>query len=121
MITLTSPVQINSLLGGSAPVGYDKLVLSPVNYNPVTQQVVANMRLSSTTQPSMQTLVGDLSITCSSGELVVQIPTIPFYRRVILTAAQITAVQGYIDTAQGNIETGLVNLGIIAGTRSSGV
>lgn len=35
MSTLTNPPTINSVLGGDAPVGYDKLVLAPITLDPL--------------------------------------------------------------------------------------
>lgn len=120
MITLTSPAQINSVLGGNAPVGYDKLVLSPFQMDAVTQIITGTLRLTSTASPTMQPITGTLRISVPSAELVIQVEQLDFYRRLTLTSPQNTSVLGIIETAQAGIENGLVSLGVIAGVRTSG-
>lgn len=122
MITLTTPPQINSVLGGSVPVGYDKLVLGPFTMDGVTQTIRGTLRLTSTASPSMQPIAGALSITLPGGnECIVDVPQLDFYRRVVLSGAQATAVLAQIETAQAALENGLVSLGLIAGVRTAGV
>lgn len=120
MITLTTPEQINSVLGGSVPVSYDKLVISPINFNPISQSISANMVLTSTSKPSMPSIQGNLSISLVGGAYTVQVPNI-VTQNGTLTAGQITTVQGWVDSSQANIENGLVSLGLVVGTRTAGV
>ena|SRR5687767_4543871 len=120
MITLTTPPQINSVLGGNAPVGYNHLVLAPFTMNPLTLQVNGTIRLTSTSSPSMQPIMGSLTINNSSGVLTVEVPQLDFYRQLQLSGAQISAVNTIIANAQNALESGLVNLGVIAGTQSPG-
>lgn len=120
MITLTTPSQINSVLGGNAPVGYDKLVLAPFNMDAVGQTVNASVRLTSTTTPSMQAIVGTLKINVLTSELVIEVAQLDFFRRVALSGAQNTAILGQIEAAQAQLENGLISVGVIAGTRSAG-
>ena len=119
MITLTTPAQINSVLGGNAPVGYDKLVLTPFTITPLDSSISGKLRLTSTTNPEMQEIVGSLQIR--SGELVVEVGQLDFYRRIQLSAAQITSVTNIIRNAQNGIESGLVTLGVISGVQATGV
>lgn len=120
MITLTTPAQINSVLGGSAPVDYNKLVLSPISFDAVSQTVRADLRLTATSNASMQAITGTLRISVPSAELIVEVPQLDFYRRVVTNSAQNTAILAIIETAQKGIEDGLVSLGVIAGVRSAG-
>lgn len=120
MITLTTPAQINSVLGGNAPVGYNHLVLAPFTMDPLTLLVTGTLQLTSTTNPEMQAITGSLRINASSGELVVQVAQLDFYRRIQLSAGQITSVRNIISNAQNALESGLVSLGVIAGTQSTG-
>lgn len=119
MITLTTPQQIESVLGSSATTAYDKCVLSPINFNPVSGLIAANVRLTSIADPNAQALVGTLNITLSTGELVLTLG--PITTRKILTAGQITSAQNIINTAQNQLESGLVSLGVVVGTQSAGV
>lgn len=120
MITLTTPPQINSVLGGSAPIGYDKLVLSPFTMDAVGQTVRGTLRLTSTATPTMQPITGSLSINVPSSELIVEVSQLDFYRRITLNSAQNTSVLNQIETAQAQLENGLITLGVIAGTRTAG-
>lgn len=120
MITLTTPPQINSVLGGSAPIAYNKLVLSPFTMDAVKQTVSAQIQLTSTAVPTMQAIAGRLTISVATSELVIEVAQLDFYRRVVLSSAQNTSILGQIEAAQAQLENGLVSLGVIAGTRSSG-
>ncbi len=120
MITLTTPAQINSVLGGNAPVDYNKLVISPINFDAVSQTVNASLRLTATGNTSMQPITGTLRISVPGAELVVEVPQLDFYRRVVTSSPQNTAILAIIETAQKGIEDGLVSLGVISGVRSAG-
>lgn len=121
MITLTTPPQVNSVLGGSAPINYDKLVIGPFTMDGVAQTIRATVRLTSTTTPSMAPITGTLTIQVPASELIIEVGQLDFYRRIVLSGPQNTSVLGQIETAQAQIENGLVSLGIVAGTRSAGV
>lgn len=108
------------MLGGDAPVGYNHLVLSPINLSPVDRTVTGQLRLTSTTNPEMPVIQGALSILLGPGTLEVRVEQLDFYRKLALSAGQITAVQGWINTAQNNIEAGLITVGVINGTQSTG-
>lgn len=120
MITLTTPAEINSVLGGSAPVAYNKLVVSPLTFNAVDQTVNGSLRITSTANTSMQPITGSLRISVPSAELVIEVPQLDFYRRIVLSGAQNTAILGIIETAQKSVEDGLVSLAVVAGVRSAG-
>lgn len=121
MITLTTPAQINSVLGGNAPIAYNKLVLAPLTMDGVNQTIAGTVRLTATASASMQPIVGTLRISVPAAELVIEVPQLDFYRRIVLSSAQNTAVLGYIEAAQAQVEGGLISLGVIAGTRTAGV
>jgi hypothetical protein len=120
MITLTTAAQINSVLGGNSPVGYDHLVLTPFTMDPLGLLVTGSLRLTSTANPQMQPISGSLKINASSGELIIQVEQLDFYRRIQLSPGQITSVRTIITNAQNALETGLVSLGVISGTQSTG-
>ena len=120
MITLTLPAAINSVLGGNAPVSYDKLVISRLNFAPVTMTVNGTLSLTSTTDPEMQEISGSLSILTASARLEIAVPQLDFYRRVALTGPQNTAVMTIIRDAQDALESGLVTLGVIDGIQAPG-
>lgn len=120
MITLTTPAQINSVLGGNAPIDYNKLVISPLNFDAVAQTINAQLRLTATSNTSMQPITGTLRISVPAAELVIEVQQLDFYRRVVTSSPQNTALLAIIETAQKGIEDGLISLGVIAGVRSAG-
>lgn len=121
MITLTTPPQINSILGGSAPVAYNKLVLGPFTMDGVTQTITGTLRLTSTGSPTMQPIIGTLRISVPSATVVVEVAQLDFYRQITTTSPQNTSVLNIIEAAQAGLENGLISLGVIAGTRTAGV
>ena len=123
MITLTTPAQINSVLGGIALVGYDKLVISPFRFDPINKRIDASIVVTSTTSPDMNAMDGNLTISWngSTGTLFVSVTQIDFSRRVVLSAGQVTAIQTVVNNAQNALENGLITLGVVSGTQSAGV
>lgn len=121
MITLTTPPQINSVLGGSAPIAYNRMIVGPYTMDPTTLLVSATLKLTSVANPTMQPITGTLRINNSTGVLTIEVPQLDFYRQIQLSAAQITSVNGYISGGQNNLESGLISLGVIAGVQSAGV
>lgn len=120
MITLTTPKQVNSVLGGAATVAYDKLVLSSIVYNPLDLSLRAQVKITSTSAPSMQPIVGDLVIL-PSGQLAIEAERLDFYRQVVLSSGQLASVQTMIRDAQNALESGLIAVGVVAGSQSAGV
>jgi hypothetical protein len=120
MITLTTPTTINSILGGSAPVPYDKLVIGPFTMDPVAQTITGTLRLTSSANASMQPITGSLRISVPAAEVIVEVQQLDFYRRIITSSPQNTAILGWIEAAQAQIENGLIAVSIIAGNRTAG-
>ena len=121
MITLTIPAQINSVLGGSVLVDYEKQVIAPFTFDPIMQTVSGRLKLTSTSNPDMQEITGSLSIDCARALLIVEVAQLDFYKRVAMTGPQNTAALTIIANAQNALEAGLVSLGVIAGTQTAGV
>jgi len=118
MITLTTPAVINSVLGGNAPVNYNKLVIDNIRMGTQSKDTSATLVLTSTTNPEMQEISGSLQINFAGANIVVSVPQIDFYRRIQLSGPQQNAVATLVFNAQNGIETGLVNLGIISGVHT---
>jgi hypothetical protein len=121
MITLTTAPEINSILGGNAPVPYNKLVLGPFTLDPVGGAVNGTLRLTSTTSPQMQAIRGTLTINIAQNTLTVEVAQLDFYRQVQLNVGQVNSVNTIITNAQNALEAGLVSLGVIAGAQTTGV
>ena len=123
MITLTTPAQINSVLGGNTLVSYNKLVLSNISHDPVNMKISAQITMTSTTSPEMTPLTGSMNVWAqpSQGVLDLEVRRLNFYRRVRLTAEEAAGVISIITTAQTAIEAGLIGLGVIAGVQAAGV
>lgn len=121
MITLTTPAAINSVLGGNVPISYDKMVISPFQFFPINRTVQAQVQLSATASPDMPLISGTLTINLATGSLDFQVPQLDFYRSIVLTAGQVTALQTIIDDAQNALEAGLISLVLVDGVQSTGV
>lgn len=120
MITLTTAPSINSILGGSAPIAYNKLVIGPFTMDPVNQTITGSLRLTSTLNATMQPIVGTLTISVPTATVKVEVAQLDFYRQITTTSPQNTSILGWIEAAQAQIENGLIAVAVIAGTRSAG-
>lgn len=120
MITLTTAQVLKSVLGGSATVAFGKLVLSPFVMDPVAQTISGSVRLTSTVDTTMQPVIGSFRISVPLSELVIEVPQSDFYRRVVLSSAQNTAILNQIQTAQNAVEAGLISVGVVAGVQANG-
>lgn len=122
MVTLTTPPAINSVLGGNAPVTFDKLVLSQISFNPVSGSLTAAIQLTSTGAPAMKAMGGSLTIDVATAILTVEVGQLDFFRQVALTGPQSTFIMdNVIRASQNTLESGLISLGVIAGIQTSGV
>lgn len=121
MITLTTVPQVQSVLGGNTPIGYDKLVIGDVRHDIIGKVITAQIRLTSTANTQMEALPGTLIIKHASSEAILTIDHPAFRRRLLLSSPQVTAVQANLDDCQADLENAVISLGIVAGTRSAGV
>ena len=99
MITLTTPPQINSVLGGNTAVSYDKMVIGPFSLDPITSLINGTVRLTSTANPQMQPIRGTLIISVPQGVLTIEVVQLDFARQIQLNAGQINAVNTIIANA----------------------
>jgi hypothetical protein len=120
MITLTTPPAVKSVLGGAGTVAYDKFVLSSITFDTVDMSVMANIRLTSTASPDMQPIMGRLHVTLGNAKLEIQVDQLDYYRRLTLTGPQSSALQDQIRAAQNMLETGLINIALVAGVQATG-
>lgn len=120
MITLTTPPTINTVIGGNAPVGYDKLVMSDIRLDPITGHIRAAINMSSTGTPQMDAVRGTLHIDWDSKRIIVSVPQLDFFKSANLTAGQQNAVTTIIADAQNALESGVITLGFIDGIQTPG-
>ncbi len=120
MITLTSPSEVKSVLGGTGTVAYDKFVLAQINYDTVAMTLNATVRITSTGTPDMQPIQGRLQASLATGKLEIQVDQLDFYRRLSLTGPQSTALEAQIRGSQDALESGLISLALIAGVQAAG-
>lgn len=120
MIILTTPKAVSTVLGGSTTVNYDKIVLMQATYDVINQQIAGQLKLVCSSDGSQQPLLGSYIIDAAAQTVTVSFSQLPFQRTIVLTAAQVSTVQGWISAAQNQIEQGLINVGEIAGAQSSG-
>lgn len=121
MITLTTPAVINSVIGGNAPINYDKFVLTGLQLDPITGNVRALVRLSSTSNPEMDPISGNLIVEGNNNRVIMEVQRLDFYKSAVLTAGQKNAVQNIINDVQNALENGMTALGFVTGVQSTGV
>jgi hypothetical protein len=123
MITLTTPPSISTQLGSAGVAAYPKLRIIEILADPVSQAITASIQLIDTANPNLPILTGSLTVVTQGNSPLVSIsvPSLNLSSDVPLTAPQQTTVQGWITTLQNSLEGGLVMLGLIAGTQSTGV
>lgn len=123
MITLTNAKAVPNVLGGTSTVSYDKFVVTAINYDTVNKRINGSIKLTCTADTAQTPLLGSFSILPQASPAVIQIdvPDVPFHRIINLSGAQQTAVLGWFDTVQAQIENGMISIGAIAGTQSTGV
>lgn len=123
MITLTNPKVVNTVLGGTATVNYDKLVVTQVSYDTIAKQITGTARVTCTADAAQIPLIGSFSILPqnSPATITLTIQGFPFNRTLNLTGAQQTAVLGWFDTNQAQIENGFISVVMAAGTQATGV
>jgi hypothetical protein len=123
MITLTTSKAVPIVLGGSATVNYDKLVVTSIGYDTISKTISGNCKVVCTLDAAQTPYLGTYTIfpQASPATISISIPSFPFNRTVNLTAGQITAVLGWFDTVQAQIEGGFITVGEVAGTQSTGV
>ena len=119
-ITLTTPAQINSVLGGNILIDYDHVVLTPININQVTNTLGASVRLTSSANPDMDVITGNLNINAGTGVLIFTVEQLDMVRKMQLSAGQITAVLNIMSNAQDALENGLINISVIDGIQTTG-
>ena len=121
MITLTSPPTVNSILGGISPIPYEKLALTNLVFNTANQIITGTIKLNSTSNPDMQAISGNLTISIPDAKVTVQVAQLDFYRQMTMTGPQSTFVQGLITGIQNDIEAGFISFGIAQGVQAPGV
>jgi hypothetical protein len=120
MITLTTPKAVATVLGGSATVNYDKLVMMNATYDIIALRISGQLKLVCSADGSQQPIFGTYTIDAAASTVTVTFSQLPFQRTIALTPAQVTTVDGWITTAQNQLESGLISVGEIAGTQVAG-
>jgi hypothetical protein len=123
MISLTTPAAVPGELGASSANSFGKLRIMSILADPVTQAISAQVQLLDTANTNLPAIIGTLVITTqgNSPQVAISVPALNIQSVVPLTGGEQTTVQGWITVLQNAIEAGLVGLGLIAGTQSTGV
>ena len=119
-ITLTTPALVNTILGGNTLVGYDHAVLSPITFNPVSNTINASIRITASLDPDQDVITGSLLINTGTGLLTLEVQQLDIRKQQQLLPGQITATLNIMSNAQDALESGLVSLGVVDGTQSTG-
>ena len=120
MITLTNPKLVNSILGGSDTVGYERFVLRHIVYDSIKKSVSSQIEITSTSEPTMQAIAGRLEIDTAASTLKIEVQQLDFYRQITLTGAQTSYVRQLVIDAQDALEAGLISVTVVDGIQTSG-
>jgi hypothetical protein len=120
LIILTNPIQVKSSLGGSATVGYDKMVVFNITADPVSNIINAQVKLVVSTDSTQPPLLGSLVINPGQSICILTIDRVDFFRTFNI-ASSVSVVSGWVTSLQNNIETGLVSIAAVTGTQSGGI
>jgi len=118
MITLTNSIDLLAVLGGTATVGYESVVLLSLNVNTAIDSAngLVELRSSTTNRPPIQ---GNLQIrTNADPSIVLEFPELGFFKKLGLSAAQASTVSNIFQTLKSDVESGLVSLGLVDGVQS---
>ena len=119
MITLSTPPQVKTVLGGAGSVSYDKFVLTQIVYDTSLRTINGLGKLSSSTNTDVPVL--DARYKFAGPILEIDVERLNFLARVKMDAAAQAIVQEYITNAQNAIEQGMIALGALAGTQKNGI
>jgi hypothetical protein len=121
MITLTNTIPVTTVLGSTNKTAYDRLRLTSIVYDVTNKSISGSCEIVVSTNAQAQAIQGSYTIpTTGAAILQVTIPSLPFYASLPLTTAQQATVAGWVQTAQNQVEGGLVAVGVIAGVQSAG-
>jgi hypothetical protein len=122
VITLTAAEPIRVKLGANNTVPYDKMVLDNITHSPVNRTISATVRLSVAADPLQPVINGSLIVDVQGLKVTLTMNSpLNFTHVTPLDANGATTVQTWINTAQQNLEQGLVNVGAVAGIQAAGV
>lgn len=121
MITLSTPIQVDSTLGGASTISYNQAEVVQIYADPLAQTITGTVRLKSSSNAAAPIIIGSLSILTNNTVGTISIPNLNINIPVSLTNAEQTTVQGWITTLQNSIESGLISLGVVSGTQATGV
>lgn len=122
MITLTNVRPVTTVLGSASQTNYDRLDVISIFMDVVNKNISGTCQLLSSGSPQAKPIPGTYSIpTSGSAVLDVEVPSLPFYATIPLTSPQQATVQGWIASTQNLIESGLVSVGVVAGTQAAGL
>ena len=121
MITLTDPLQVITTIGSGSRALYDRLELASIAIDVINKNITGTCQLVASTG-GVPPIPGTYNIPTSGAALMtISIPNALYFAEVPLTSTQQSTVQGWINTAQNNVEAGLIALGVAAGTQTPGI
>jgi len=118
MITLTLPVPISTVLGADTKINYDTLVICPITYDLINLTISATIKLTSSGNIAMKPIYGSVTANLINFKLDLDVPRMDFSRSINLSAPQISAIKTLLTNSQNAIESGLIDLGVIAGVQT---
>jgi len=118
MITLTNPLEILGVIGGTAKVGYESMVITLLSVNTVQDSATGQVELRSSVvnRPPIRGTVRILTNVDPS--ITIEFESLGFFKKIAISGAQRTTVSAVFQALKADVEKGLVNLGLADGVQS---
>ena len=117
-ITLTTPIQQLSVLGGTATTAYNTARVTSITLNTVTNVITAQVEIVSSAVPSAPALEGTYTLEPGSLRASLSVETLRFQQSKVLTGAQASAIATTVLGIKNDVELSAITFGLIAGTQN---
>ncbi len=117
-ITLTTPIQQLSILGGTATTSYDTVRVVGINLDTVTNVITAQVQIVSSAVPSAPALEGRYVVSPGTLAATLSVETLRFQQSKVLSGAQASAVATTVLGIKNQVEQSAITFGLIAGTQN---
>ena len=116
-ITLTTPIQQLSILGGTATTSYDTVRVTVISIDTTSNIITARIQILSSAVPSAPSLDGTYTVDPGTLRATLEVGTLRFQQSKTLTGAQAGAVATTVLGIKDQVETSAITFGLVAGAK----
>ena len=118
MINLTNPLEILGVIGGTAKVGYQSMVITSLSVDTVQDSATGQVELRSSV-PNRPPIQGRIQIlTNVDPSVTIEFQSLGFFKKIAISGAQRTTISNVFQALKADVEKGLVTLGLADGVQS---